>query len=301
MLIAQLTDLHVVPEGQLCQGRVSTTERLRQAVTHLKRLKPGPDVVLITGDLTDYGSPQEYEILRSILAELAAPFFIVPGNHDRRSNLLAAFSDHRYLPSPGSHHAHYVIDDYPVRLIGLDTALQGEPYGRLCDTRLDWLDRTLNAAADTPTLIFMHHPPFRTGIPWIDAAGLYGGRRMEAIVARHRQVQRVLCGHAHRAIQVLWAGTIASIAPSSAHAQLALRLSEEEGYQFTYSLEPWSVQLLHWDPHYGLVGHTSYIAAAEEYAPEYAVAVENQFRLAYRNLCDQEYENANIVYPSEQS
>lgn len=298
MLIAQLTDLHIVPEGQLCQEQVDTPSRLRQAVDHLNSLAPRPDAVLITGDLADYGSAEEYQLLRTILNELTIPFFIVPGNHDRRTNLLDAFSDHCYLPSPESVHVHYVIDDFPVRMIGLDTALFGEPYGRLCQTRLDWLDHTLTAAADAPTLIFMHHPPFRTGIHWIDAAGLYGGRKMEAIVAHNRQVQRVLCGHVHRPIQTLWGGTLVSTAPSSCHAQLALSLGEQQGYGFTYSLEPWAIHLLRWDPHYGLVEHTSYIITGkQEYAPTYAAQLQERFQAAYQDFCRQEYEVSSSLLP----
>ena len=290
MLIAQLSDLHIVPEGQLCQNKVETHRHLRNAVAHINSLTPKPDAILVTGDLADYGSPEEYQLIRSILNDLASPFFIVPGNHDRRTNLLAEFSDHPYLPAPESKHVLFTIDDFQVRLIGLDTALFGEPYGRLCSTRLDWLDQTLTKAPETPTIIFMHHPPFRTGIRWIDAAGLYGGRKMEEIVARHPQIQRVLCGHVHRPIQVPWGGTLACTAPSSSHAQVTLSLNESSGYQFAYSMEPFAIQLFQWDSSYGLVNHTSYILSSETYAPGYAQELRERFRNAYRELCTQEYE-----------
>lgn len=294
-IIAQLTDLHIVQEGELCQDHIPTYLNLRKAVTHLNKLRPIPDIVLITGDLAEYGSPAEYELLRTILNQLVAPYFIVPGNHDRRKNLLEAFADHSYLPEAESKHVLYAIDDYPVRLIGLDTALFGEPYGRLCNERLEWLEKTLAAAPDTPTLIFMHHPPFRTGIRWIDAAGLYGGRQMETIISQNPQVTRIICGHVHRSIQTLWGGTIVSTAPSSSHAQLALNLAEENGYDFTYSLEPWSLQLLQWDSHYGLISHSSHITDKPElYAPQYAADLKDRFRKLYQEFCASEYE-ANLT------
>ena len=121
MLIAQITDLHVVGNGQLCQGRVATNAQLQGAVAHINNLDPRQDVVLATGDLTDHGTVKEYAVLRDILAALLPPLYLIPGNHDHRDVLLEAFADHAYLPRLGAPFAHYVIEEYPVRLMGLDT------------------------------------------------------------------------------------------------------------------------------------------------------------------------------------
>lgn len=291
MIVAQLTDLHLVPRGQLCQGQVYTCANLERVIDRLKALVPAPDVVLITGDLVDRGSMEEYRLLRELLDRLPMPYYLVPGNHDHRARLLEVFTERDYLPPPDSTDVLYAINDYPVRLIGLDTALRGEPYGRLCDTRLAWLEHTLAEQPEKPTLIFMHHPPFATGIRWIDAAGLYGGRAMEAIVARHPQVQRVLCGHAHRPIERLWGGTIASVAASSCHAQLALTLTEQDGYDMRYALEPAAMPLLTWNAHAGLVGHTVYLdVEAAGYVPDYAAKAAAGLRAAYPPFRDTEYQ-----------
>jgi 3',5'-cyclic AMP phosphodiesterase CpdA len=293
MLIAQITDLHVVARDQLCQGRVPTNAQLREAVAHVNGLDPRPDAVLATGDLTDHGSPEEYAVLREILADLAPPLYVIPGNHDHRDRLLEAFADHAYLPRPGAAFAHYAVDDHPVRLVGLDTTVPGEPYGAMCDARLAWLDATLGAAPDRPTLIFMHHPPFRTGIRWIDAAGLDGGRRMAAIVARHPQVQRVACGHIHRPIQVAWGGTVAATAPSTSHAQVALALSEAESFGFAYAIEPRAVQLYLEDPGYGMLSHTSYLSGTgERYVSGNADRYREGFERRYAELCRSEFDAA---------
>lgn len=305
MIIAQLSDLHIVAAGQRCQDWVDTAERLHRCVQHLNQLQPLPDVVLVTGDLTENGWPEEYAVARSQLDQLLMPYYIVPGNHDRRANMLAAFHDHPYLPSPDSQHVLYSIDEYPIRLIGVDTALRGEPYGRVCATRLDWLSDTLGQQPDKPTVMFMHHPPIRTGIRWIDAAGLYGSRQLEAIVRENPQVQRILCGHVHRSIQVCWANTLVSTAPSSCHAQLALTLDETQGYRFAYQLEAISIPLLVWDPHYGLLSHLSSVEPqSETREPSYASALQTRFREAYHDFCIQEYERdarfTNVARAQEQ-
>ena len=291
MIVAQITDLHVVGHGQLCQGRVATNAQLQEAVAHLNGLDPRPDVVLATGDLTDHGTAEEYRALREILAELLPPLYVIPGNHDHRDVFLEAFADHAYLPRPGAPFAHYVIDDYPVRLVGLDTTVPGQHDGVVCDERLAWLDRTLHAAPTRPTLIFMHHPPFRTGIRWVDAIGLHGGRKMAEMVARHTQVERVACGHIHRPIQVAWGGTIASTAPSTSHAQVALALTETRGFDFAYVLEPRAIQLYVRDPGYGFVSHVSYVTGAgATYSSVDTARLREPFRRRYEALCQAEFD-----------
>ncbi len=291
MLIAQITDLHVVARGRLCQGRVPTNQHVREAVRHINALDPPADVVIATGDLTDHGSAEEYAELRALLAELRAPLYPVPGNHDHRDRFLEAFADRPCLPRPGARFAHYVVDDHPVRLVGLDTTVAGEHYGLMCDERLAWLDGALGAMPRRPTMLFMHHPPFRTGIRWLDAAGLYGGRKMAEVVARHRHVERVACGHIHRPIQAAWAGTVAATAPSTSHAQVALDLTEASGFDFTYAVEPRGIQLYLHDPEYGILSHFSYVTGVEDrFASVNAARLRDAFRSRYDDLCRTEFD-----------
>ncbi|MBV8774644.1 MAG: phosphodiesterase, partial [Deltaproteobacteria bacterium] len=240
MTIVQMTDLHVVARGQLCYGRVPTNTQLAQAVAHINTLDPRPDAVIVSGDLTDHGRAEEYDLVREILAPLTPPVFVVPGNHDRGEALLKAFAGENYMPPPDSSFVNYVIDRFPLRLIGFDTTLPNHDDGMVCEQRLHWLDDTLSARPDSPTVIFMHHPPFRTGVQWMDASGLHGSRMMERVVIRHRQVVRVACGHIHRPIFVAWAGTIASASPSTCH-QVPLNLTGRGGLE--YITEPRAVQV----------------------------------------------------------
>jgi len=252
MLIAQLTDLHIKPPGRLAYGLVDTAAMLRAAVASLLAQRPRPDLVLLTGDLTDAGRPEEYALLRELLAPIECPIYVVPGNHDDRAALRAGFADHAYLP-PGDGFIQYVVEDHAVRLVGLDTVTPGEAGGLLCGTRLAWLEARLAAAPDRPTVVFLHHPPFSTGISHMDAIGLAGSAEFAAVIRRHPQVERVLAGHLHRPIQARWAGTLASTAPSSAH-QVLLDLTPDAAAGFT--LEPPGYQLHLFTPASGMVSHT---------------------------------------------
>src|SRR6266853_5035011 len=124
MIVIQLSDPHIVVPGELLYGRVNTAEFLARAVAEVNRLDPLPDVAVITGDLVDHGDPVEYGHLRSLLVPLAMPVFVIPGNHDAREPLRAAFAADGYLPAEGF--LQYAIEDYPVRLLALDTLVPGE-------------------------------------------------------------------------------------------------------------------------------------------------------------------------------
>src|SRR5262249_5125309 len=198
MIVIQLSDPHILAPGELLYGRFDTAEFLARSVAEINRLDPLPDVVVITGDLVDHGEPAEYENLRALLSPLAMPVFVIPGNHDAREPLRAAFAADGYLPADGF--LQFTIEDYPVRLVALDTLIPGEAGGVLCSERLAWLDYALASAPARPVLLMMHHPPFPTGIERMDRAGLQNSEALAAVVARHPQVERILCGHLHRAI-----------------------------------------------------------------------------------------------------
>jgi Icc protein len=254
MLIAQITDFHIKARGKIAYRVVDTASCLTQAVAAVAALDPAPDVVVATGDLTDFGRPEEYELLRELLAPLPCPVYLVPGNHDEREAMRRAFAG-GYLPANGF--LNYAIDDYPLRLVALDTVVPGEGGGRLCDERLGWLDRTLAAAPKRPTMIIMHHPPFSTGIAHMDRIGLSGAAEFAEVLARHPQVERVLCGHLHRSIQAhIGVHAIASTAPSTAH-QVALDLRADGPSRFV--MEPPGYQLHLWRSGIGVVSHTGVI------------------------------------------
>ncbi len=215
MLIAQITDFHVVSEGKLAYGVIDSRARLEQAVEALLRLDRRPDAVLVTGDLVDRPDPASYAFVARQLARTALPTYVIPGNHDSRAMLLAHFPA---LPTIGEErYVAYAIEDFPLRLIGLDTTRYGAHLADFFSVRADWLERTLADRPDTPTLLFLHHPPFETGVAAMDFLGTEWSGGLEAVVRRHPQVIRIACGHHHRAITASWAGTVVTAAPGVAH------------------------------------------------------------------------------------
>ena len=221
--LVQMSDPHIVPPGQLLSGGVDTAAHLRRALDSVDKLMPAATAVLLSGDLVDAGSPVEYRHLRGLLAPLRCPVYLMPGNHDAVPALREAFADLGYLQPVRDDpllapHVLYAVDLGGLRLVALDTVVAGRSYGSLCEARLAWLDATLAAAPAVPTLVAMHHPPFDTGIGHMDAIGLREGREgLAQVLRRHAQVERVICGHLHRAIVRRFGGTVAMTVPSTAH------------------------------------------------------------------------------------
>jgi 3',5'-cyclic AMP phosphodiesterase CpdA len=257
MLLAQISDLHIKPQRRLAYGIVDTAAMLERCVEALLALKQRPDAVIATGDLVDLGRPEEYALLRELLAPLSMPLYLVPGNHDERAALRTSFADHVYLRQ-WEPFVQYAIDDHELRIVALDSVIPGQGGGELCSTRLAWLDRTL-AQSQRPTVVAVHHPPFATAIGHMDRIGLAGADGLAQVLRRHPHVERLIAGHLHRPIITRFGGTVASVCPSPAH-QVALDLSPDAPDDFV--LEPPGFQL-HKLTGAGLVTHTAYIGEFE--------------------------------------
>jgi 3',5'-cyclic-AMP phosphodiesterase len=256
MLLCQISDPHVVEAGTLAYGKVDTPGHLERCVRKVLALPRRPDVIVATGDLTDNATADQYGLLAEILAPLDMPLFLAVGNHDDRDVLRAAFPKHDYLLGEDGF-VQYVVDDFAVRLVVLDTLIPGKPGGKLCERRLAWLDRTL-AASERPTVIAQHHPPFATGLSFMDRMSLVDPAAEAAVVSKYPYVERVIAGHQHRTSYTRFAGTIASICPSTAN-QLMLDLVPDADIRFTF--EPSGFQLHLWDGRQ-IVTHT---AVVEDY------------------------------------
>ncbi|MFI5013145.1 MAG: phosphodiesterase [Hyphomicrobiales bacterium] len=256
MLIAQISDLHLRPRGRPAIRIVETNMFAARAIAVVSALDPRPDVVLVTGDVVNNGTPDEYETAHRLLRRFPMPVYAVPGNHDHRENFREGL---KRFPGITSHprFVQYAIEDYPVRLVGLDTHIPKSGAGELCEERLAWLDKTLAAERGKPTLLFMHHPPFDCGIGHMDKIRLINGaERLEALVRGNPQVKALTFGHHHRPIETLFGGALASIAPGVAHqVELDLRAGESEGL---IAMEPPAYRIWRWDGE-RLVSHMAYV------------------------------------------
>lgn len=248
MLIAHLSDLHMRPAGELYQDLVDSNAMAEAAVRHLNALDPAPDLVIVTGDIVDHGTPDEYDHARTVLAAIRQPVLMLPGNHDEREAFRGALPHPRHLSATGPLHV-AVGDMGPLRIVGFDVTVPGEHPG---EDACAWLAATLAQEPERPTLVLTHQPPLESGIACIDAYNCRGGARLAAVLSAHPQVERLLCGHVHRFMLTRFAGTILVTAPSTTTA-IALRLAPDaDPASF---VEPPGFLLHPWREGAGLVTH----------------------------------------------
>jgi 3',5'-cyclic AMP phosphodiesterase CpdA len=246
MLIAQLSDPHLRPSGTLYQDVVDSNAMFDAAVQQVNALRP--DLVLLSGDLVDKGTPEEYAYARASLSALRPPLLAIPGNHDDRDRFRACFSHH-----PASGPLHFAKGDLgPVRIIGLDVTVPGAHHGAIDAQACQWLEATLDQEPDRPTILMMHQPPFESGIPYIDKYNCKNGEALSAVLRRYANIERVVCGHIHRSMQIRVGGTMAVTAPSTTTA-IALRL--DPAAKPASFIEPPAFLLHHWTPSHGLISH----------------------------------------------
>ncbi|MGI9644988.1 MAG: phosphodiesterase [Ilumatobacteraceae bacterium] len=268
VLLAQLSDTHVLEVGAESESGVDHNARLAEAVAALDAENPAVDAILATGDLVDDEQPGQYAALSSLVAPLAAPVLAIPGNHDTRDGVRQTFPD---LPWVDADHASWVVVVADrIRVVGLDSTVPGERGAEFDAGREDWLRSTLAASHDGPTVLAIHHPPFRTGIGWMDRSGFLGLERLVEVLHEH-PVDRVVCGHLHRPITSSVAGIPAQVGLSTVE-HVALDLAPGAGVALVR--EPVGYQLHH------IVGrdvttHTRYIDNTEEpYRPAWAADLE---------------------------
>jgi 3',5'-cyclic-AMP phosphodiesterase len=241
--IAQISDLHIKPPGTLAYGRVDTGKALARCVAALNEFDPAPDFVVISGDLADTPSAEEYQYLKRLLAPLELPFAGIPGNHDSRELMRAALPSASYAFPAGA--LNQKIEVGGLDLLLLDSSVNGKPHGQLDGPTLEWLDAMLAAAPGRPALLFLHHPPFKAGIWHMDRQNLANANDLAPVIRRHPRLQLIATGHIHRAVLTMFAGVPTTICPAPNHAvDLDLAKLREPSFK----VEPPAFHLHTWFP-----------------------------------------------------
>lgn len=188
-----LTDLHVShPDAGDADRLPDTPGSLRRAVTLINAMEHQPDFVVASGDLTNLGDVNSYELLRELLMPLKAPLVLALGNHDRRAGFQQVFGE----PGSEAAHVHDALHG-DLHVVTLDTSVAGKVAGTITDEQFDFLSDALARQAGQPKLIVMHHPPRvdPDGLPW-GTIDMHSTDRLADVLSGHR-VAGILSGHIH--------------------------------------------------------------------------------------------------------
>ncbi len=234
--IIQISDPHIVPNGQSAYGQVDTAAALVSCVETIDRLLSdiGPvDLVIVTGDITDFGTKEEYQRFREIMEHLRLPYRVIPGNHDNIVNMRACFSDQTWMSSEGP--INWTLKFNDLVLIALDSSIAGCAHGSLSDNTLSFLANTLDLQNGLPALVAIHHPPITVGIEKMDNQNLRESAELQSILSSYSGEIRLICGHVHRNIVALFGSIVCQIAPGVSHA---VSMDLRQGVPNCFTKEP---------------------------------------------------------------
>lgn len=253
-----VTDLHICEPGRKIIG-LDPAARFKQVLHAALKAHPDAAALILMGDLTHNGLKAEYDVLLDILRDVPVPVIPMLGNHDRRDAFLDVFS---HIDTDENGFVQHAADLPGHRIITLDT-LDGPPFdndhheGRLCQDRMAWLARAMAGAGDRTPLVFMHHPPFDTGIVGMDRIKLVDGDSVLALIAARRRAH-LFCGHVHRTISGSTHGVPWTIFKSPCH-QGVIDLETDNASLSIDEPGAYGVLLL---PPYGVIAHSEDVGAA---------------------------------------
>ena len=192
--VLQLTDIHLFAAGDQSLMGVTTRDSLSMVVDYISKLIPAPDLLLLTGDLSQDGSPESYEQLMDLLTPLNIQIYWLPGNHDQLETMERSLQNPLFKPDKA-------FNCQSWRFLLLNSQIPGDVPGRLSQDSLDWLHDQLETHPNQPTTIAFHHPPITLNTKWLDSSALQNPDDLFTIIDRFPQVKLVLFGHIHQEIE----------------------------------------------------------------------------------------------------
>lgn len=187
--LLQITDCHLGSEPHATLLGMDTDLGLHDVLSSL-RAQESPDMLLVTGDISNDGGPISYARFLAIVDQYfpQTPLAWLPGNHDDPDNMLVV----------GRHPIEQAHSASGWHFIFLNSRIPGEDGGRLGERELLRLQRELELHSDMPTAIFLHHQPVPVGSTWIDQYVVADADAFFAITDQHPQVKMISWGHVHQ-------------------------------------------------------------------------------------------------------
>jgi Icc protein len=239
--IAQVTDLHLFAESDQCLLGMPTLRSLNALITQLRQLRPQPDLLLLTGDLSQDGSAASYAHVQRLFAPLEIPIYWLPGNHDHVKVMERSLTQFNADKSFRCGSWQFIL---------LNSQDPGCVHGRLSKESLQWLDRQLAENLDVPTLVSLHHPPFAVNSTWLDTSTLQNSAELLKVLDRYPQVKLVVFGHIHQEFQrqrktVIYLGTPSTCIQFACESDEFALGKEDPGFRLIelYSDGTWQSQV----------------------------------------------------------
>ncbi|MSU72248.1 MAG: phosphohydrolase [Opitutus sp.] len=196
---ALISDPHIAADRAKLGRNINMAAQLTAVVDDVLSVPRRPAGALVNGDLAfNTGETADYATFAELIQPLRAaqiPLHLGLGNHDHRERFWAALREDASVKRPLADRQAAVIRTERANWFLLDSLDKPNSVpGRLGEAQLAWLTRALDANADKPALVMVHHNPRVAAdkITLIDEDAFY------AIIRPRRQVKAYLFGHSHR-------------------------------------------------------------------------------------------------------
>ncbi|MBV8802170.1 MAG: 3',5'-cyclic-AMP phosphodiesterase [Gammaproteobacteria bacterium] len=190
--IVQMSDLHIFADKEKSLLGVETHKSLSAVIDLIKTDPVSPDIILLTGDLSQDNSEKSYLNIIDLFQELPAPVYCLPGNHDD-IDIMTRFFPQRNI----SDLKNIVLDHWQIIL--LNSQKTGAVEGFLDELQLEFMQECLKKYPMHHAIIAFHHQPIMVGSAWLDNLGLKNADVFWDILKSFPQVKTILFGHVHQA------------------------------------------------------------------------------------------------------
>jgi len=194
LLICQLSDMHFIDSDKKLNGQVNTKQQFIKAINFCNSLDPQPDIFIMSGDLI-HDNPNFYDKFIELSNKLQKPYYLMIGNHDHRNRLTKIISNKKLVDKYG--YINFSIDEFPIRIIAIDTVIDKTNGGEISSTTFYWLKNELDRDLKKPTIIFMHHPPINIGSIVFDNIKCINGSKFLQLTSNYKNIIKIIFGHIH--------------------------------------------------------------------------------------------------------
>ena len=211
MRIAHISDFHLPTKPGQRVNDALPDANLVQAVAVLKQQAPKPELIVLGGDMLEDGQKGNYEGIAELFNDVQVPLHTVVGNHDD----LKALKKSSLVEKGKSYSGFGSFDHGELHFIILNTARTGKSYGNIEEEQLVWLSEDLWSNQNKPVLIFMHHHPIDSGVPWLDKMKLENADTFWEIIPPYsKNILGVFFAHLHIQISTVLRGVLVASPPA---------------------------------------------------------------------------------------
>lgn len=190
--ILQISDIHLYRNSEDELLGLNTRQSFDAVVDMIQQDSIPIDLIVLTGDLSQDGSPEAYQYLADKLTIFKYPIYWLPGNHDTLSTMQTVFATTHLKMDREIKFSNW-------HAILLSSLVRGKASGLLADNELERLKQFLENSPQQNLLIMLHHQPISVGSHWLDGVGLVNSSDFQAIVEQSDRVRAVVFGHVHQA------------------------------------------------------------------------------------------------------